>query len=395
MRAKVALVTWSAMALAAIVAFSAVQPLRAGANGSTVVSSVKASGLQDLSMRNRSDGYGLFASWGGRYCQDVVGRTANGGVSFSRFVQVQRWSCDGTYPTDQLAATGPRSLFLWGHGFFASFDGGATWEAVPHTGHVLQVVAQGLSVWIVEAVCVRGETLCPLRVAVSADGGRTWGRAPSQPAGAVAYAESVAPVQGETWLVRSGTTAYVLSHGSERHGSDTTSPVWVTSSGGATWQRRTLTCAAAAESLVMSAAPGGKLFAVCGSGVSAGTESKSVSVSTNQGQSWRHLAGCVGGNGLQLICGGYLGEVDAVSASVAYFLGWHSPLFVTRDGGAKWSRVERGIVGNLNGGPAQVSFFNGSDGYVLGELDTATSPVAIWSTTDGGARWSTTTPKTS
>jgi photosystem II stability/assembly factor-like uncharacterized protein len=387
-------VTCYAIVLTGVVAFGAVQPMRAGAINGAVVSSVKVSGLQDLSMRNQSDGYGLFASWGGRYCQDVVGRTDNGGVSFSRFVQVQRWSCDGTYPTDQLTAAGPGSLFLWGHGFFASFDGGATWDAVPHTGHVLQVVAQGSSVWIVEAVCVRGEALCPLRVAVSSDGGRTWARTASQPTGAVGNAESVAPVQGETWLVRSGTTAFVLSHGSEKYGSDTTSPIWVTSNGGSTWQRRTLTCAAGVESLVMSVAPGGKLFAVCGSGVSAGTESKSVSVSFDQGQSWRHLAACVFGNGLHLICGGYLGEVDAVSASVAYFLGWRSPLFVTRDGGTKWSRVERGIVGNLNGGPAQV-FFSGSDGYVLGELDTATSPIAIWSTTDGGAQWSTTTPKTS
>jgi hypothetical protein len=374
---------------------SADAPSQAGAadRPGIAVPLVKASALQQLAMRTPTHGYGLFTSWGGKYCQDVVGDTSNGGATFSSFVLVQRWTCNGTFPEDSLALDGLGDVFVYGHGFFASYDDGATWVAVPHTGHVLQVVAIGQSVWIVEALCGPHATqTCPLRVATSWDGGRNWTIPPVQPTGAVGFASTQAPVQGETWLVRQGATAYVLSHGSEKYESTTTSPYWVTTNGGAAWQRRVLTCAAGVGSLVMSAAPDGTLFAVCGSGVSAGSEDKSTSVSFDEGRTWRVVTSCLTDARAAKLCVGYLGSVDAVSRSDGYVTGWRSPLHVTHNAGASWT--DPGQVGNPNGSPAQVYFFNSSDGFALGELNTEASPVAIWWTHDGGKRWTMRLPVT-
>jgi len=39
-----------------------------------------------------------------------------------------------------------------------------------------------------------------------------------------------------------------------------------------------------------------------------------------------------------------------------------------------------------------VIFFGAQDGIVLGRLNNATAPVAIWHTSDGGASWTALTP---
>ena len=92
----------------------------------------------------------------------------------------------------------------------------------------------------------------------------------------------------------------------------------------------------------------------------------------------------------QALAGGYVGEVDAVSASTFYAIGDRSPLIVTRDGGVSWHRFEN--VGNVNGLPAQVLFFGPQDGIVLGQSNTSTAPVTIWHTSDAGATWTAVTP---
>ncbi|MGO8872911.1 MAG: WD40/YVTN/BNR-like repeat-containing protein [Acidimicrobiales bacterium] len=87
---------------------------------------------------------------------------------------------------------------------------------------------------------------------------------------------------------------------------------------------------------------------------------------------------------------GYLGEIDATSAGTAYVVGTRSPLLVTRDGGASWQAQQ--AVGDVTGGSAQVVFFDSTHGVVLGRQNTATAPVAIWHTSDGGVHWTTLAP---
>jgi len=49
----------------------------------------------------------------------------------------------------------------------------------------------------------------------------------------------------------------------------------------------------------------------------------------------------------------------------------------------------------VNGSPAQVIFFDAHHGVVLGRQNTASSPITIWRTTNGGMSWMSLTPKIS
>ena len=196
------------------------------------------------------------------------------------------------------------------------------------------------------------------------------------------------PALGQDWLVRvSAGTAYVLS--SPPRGALYV-PLWSTSDGGASWAARRIPCGGAL-SVVASVAPDGALVAVCAGEPGAGSQAKWSAVSTDGGRTWAVHPRCeiIACQPAALV-GGYLGEVDAVSASTFYVIGDRSPLIVTRDGGVSWRRYDD--VGNVNGLPAQVQFFGPRDGIVLGQSNTSTAPVTIWHTDDAGANWTAVTP---
>jgi hypothetical protein len=49
-------------------------------------------------------------------------------------------------------------------------------------------------------------------------------------------------------------------------------------------------------------------------------------------------------------------------------------------------------MGNTAGGTSQVIFFSPMNGIVLGDGDQENERPTLWSTSDGGARWSTRVP---
>jgi hypothetical protein len=344
--------------------------------------------LQTLAFSSPQSGYGLVDDEGARTCVDRVGLSGDGGARFALVGTVAAWRCAGGAPVAQLAFDGRGDGFAYGPGLFVSHDGGRSWARSPQPGSVLAVSALGESVWMVEEDCARGRSLtCPMALLESADGGRTWRPAPRQPPGALAarYGE---PALGQDWLVRvSAGTAYVLS--SPPRGALYV-PLWSTSDGGASWAARRIPCGGAL-SVVASVAPDGALVAVCAGEPGAGSQAKWSAASTDGGRTWSVHPRCeiIACQPAALV-GGYLGEVDAVSASTFYVIGDRSPLIVTRDGGVSWRRYDD--VGNVNGLPAQVQFFGPRDGIVLGQSNTSTAPVTIWHTDDAGANWTAVTP---
>jgi photosystem II stability/assembly factor-like uncharacterized protein len=92
---------------------------------------------------------------------------------------------------------------------------------------------------------------------------------------------------------------------------------------------------------------------------------------------------------------GYLGEIDAVSNKTIYLVGDRSSLEVSRDAGVTWSSVPPGLGGDA-GGTFQVTFFGSSSGVVLG-VGEGNGPGQVgnivWSTSDGGAHWTTRHPR--
>jgi len=150
---------------------------------------------------------------------------------------------------------------------------------------------------------------------------------------------------------------------------------------------------AALSATLPAALGGGALFAVCASQPGAGFQPKWVARSADGGRSWTRHAACFSqacqGNPLG---SGYLGSIDAVSASTVYLVGDRSPLLVTRDGGSHWSAV-RAVTAGTDGGTGEVAFTSKSDGIVVG-LDSGDNEApTIWVTSDGGLRWSALHPR--
>lgn len=357
--------------------------------------------LQQLSMVTPTYGYGLFTASSAGRCEVVVATTTNAGRTFGSAVTVERWSCaSGSMGPQAISTDGSQDVFVWGRGLWASHDGGATWTAVPHLGHVLDVATAeapfgpppppNTELWLVSAVCATPKaTVCPLRVETSADHGWTWTEPEAQPNGAQAESYA-APALGTGPLVRVSTeVSYVIS----------TAPwptatkgerMWVTVDGGASWHEKFIHCVSSPQSVVLAADPLGSLIAVCGYGPSAGYQGKSVSTSTNEGNSW-HVYGACGppphiNRNLLAICQGYLGEVVAPAPGTVFETGCRSNVNVSRDGGVRWATI-RPIIGNVAGCTAQVDFVNESDGFVLGAANTAGAAPAIWVTSDGGHKW--------
>lgn len=358
--------------------------------------------LQQISMVTSTYGYGLFTASGGGTCEVVVGTTTNAGRTFGTQVLVERWSCGSGYVgTEAMSTDGSSDVFIWGHGLWASHDGGSTWTAVPHVGHVLDVAMApspsgprpGTELLLVSAVCATPKAVtCPLRVETSTDEGWTWTERKAQPYGARGETYA-APALGASPLVRVSTNvSYVVSTGPTLAKGER---MWATTDGAMSWHERFIHCVGSPQSVVLAADPSGSLVAVCGYVPSAGYQGKSVSTSTNGGKSW-HVYGSCGpppriNRKLLAICEGYLGEVVAPALGTFFETGCRSNVNVSRDGGVRWTTI-RPIIGNVAGCIAQIDFVSQSSGFVLGALNT-TGQTAIWVTSDGGQKWIEQLPK--
>jgi photosystem II stability/assembly factor-like uncharacterized protein len=372
----------------------------AGAVASAAVAPAVSRTLVTLAMSSTASGFGLIQDQGTARCVDYVGSTSDGGAHFGFLRRLASWRCaSSSSPVALLASDGDGDGFAYGPALFVTHDGGSSWARSAQPGAVLAVSAVGRSIWMVQEECAHATStrLCSLRLLQSADGGRSWAPSRAQPPGAVANRGLAAgdSAQGQSWLVRASASAAYLfgSPRSSTQAATVYAPLWSTDDGGSSWTQRRIPCRAGL-SVVASVAPGGALVTVCAGGPGAGAQGKATAVSTDGGRTWSVHNRCdeLG----QPRCAsypliyGYLGEVDATSAGTFYVIGLRSQLLVTHDGGASWTALA--TVGDVNGSPAQVIFFGAREGIVLGRLNNATAPVAIWHTSDGGASWSAVTP---
>lgn len=313
------------------------------------------------------------------------------------------WPCSNNPPAMFLTFDQVGDGFLYGPQLFVTHNEGRTWKPEAHTGIVVAVSAVGHSIWMLDGECAPGafslprSTTCPLRLRQSTDGGRRWSASSYEPPGARAStgALTLERALGQGWLARvNRSSAYVVSNPMPTgSGSPDTAPIWYTDDRGATWVAEKIPCGLDALSVTISVAPDRALVAVCAGQPSAGFEAKSMSVTSDEGRTWSVQSRCAS---LTTQCRsdplsyGYLGNVAATSSSTALVVGGRSPLLTTRDGGASWTASK--TIGDVNGSPAQVVFFGAANGVVLGRENTASSPIAIWHTADGGLRWTEFTP---
>jgi photosystem II stability/assembly factor-like uncharacterized protein len=178
-------------------------------------------------------------------------------------------------------------------------------------------------------------------------------------------------------------------------------PLWFTKDGGTSWSERSIPCAVnVASTIALSAAPDGTLLAVCAGEPGAGSQAKSALRSTDGGITWTVESSCpiasppsTPGCAVGPLNLGYLGGIVAVSADTVFLYGDRSSLLVSHDGGALWQAVQP-LIGDTSAGTGQAVFFTNSDGIVLGEGGDTNEVVTLWSTSDGGAQWSSVVPQT-
>jgi BNR/Asp-box repeat len=343
--------------------------------------------LEQIAFFDPSTGYGLFDQSANGVCETLVGSTTNGGATFASLVPVTSGPCPtGGSDVSALAFDDHGDGFAYGPDLFETHDGGISWTEQSELGTVLDVAALGYSIWMVlEQNCAIG-TDCPLKILQSEDGGRTWSPSGAQPAGALEASSSSAT----GLLIRvSQSSAYLVANPGPNPPT-TVEPFWFTDDGGAMWRSGEISCGLVPWAVALSEAPNGTLMAVCAGEPGAGQQMKSVSLSFDGGETWSLDNPCPGSSGQCIISSpldnGYLGQVDATSASTAYLIGDRSDLLVTHDGGAQWGETP---VSDGAGGPTQVIFFNPADGVALAY---AFLSIAIWHTSDGGINWTAVIP---
>jgi photosystem II stability/assembly factor-like uncharacterized protein len=353
--------------------------------------------LRTVAFVDPAHGYGLWVRQGSVACRGLVGSTKDGGATFGPLVGVMSWPCDDNPPAQTLTFTHHGDGFLYGPDLFVTHNGGTSWARSRQPGSMLSVVALGRSVWAVEAECGPHQTTptCPLALRESSDGGRTWSSSMA-PAGAVTSA--VLPgAFGQTSLVRLGpSSAYLLGRPSGA-ANVLDPPMWFTSDGGVTWSIRSTACVTPGL-IALAAAPDGSLDTVCAGTAAAGSQEKSAERSTDGGATWTVESNCPFGAPSSPcesapLNFGYLGGIAAPATDTVFLDGDRSPLLVSHDGGAQWQEVQPQI-GGTSWGTGQVTFFNGSDGVVLGDNERqASTPLTLWHTSDGGEHWRSVVPR--
>lgn len=212
--------------------------------------------------------------------------------------------------------------FVYGKVLYATHDGGSTWHAVPEPGQVLDVEAVDSSVWMFVGQCKTPS--CWVVLMESTDGGTSWHRSPVEP--------PILATTTDPGLVRVSTvSAYVLTVPRENaFGEPDTVPMWFTSDGGRSWVQHDVSCPIDSGDVVMAAAPGGKLFAVCAAEPAAGSQPKSVVVSANRGATWSSAGPCTttilkGGCTAKSLILGYVGTLVSTAPTVSISRGTAAP----------------------------------------------------------------------
>jgi hypothetical protein len=379
------------------------------ASSPALVSAAPPSGLADarltsLALASPRRGDGLFVSQAGARCRALSGVTADGGARFRSASVITSWNCNNSAPVSWIAADGAGDAFAYGPALFITRNSAGPWRKSPQEGTVLSVAAVGRSVWMLLARCRRAASTahgCALHLVESVNGGRTWQAAKSQPPGAVTRESSGGPAfesaAGQTWLVRAGTSAaYVLaSPAVNNRGKPDSAALWYTGDAGASWSKRRIACGTDALSVTMARSPGGALVAVCADEPTAGFQPKTTAISRNGGRTWVVHVGCLFSPGCRNpLYDGYLGQVAAVSARIAYLVGDRSSLLVTTDGGRRWHAVPP-VIGDTSGGTDQVTFFGRSDGVVIAQGGDYGEANDLVRTSDGGRTWSEVVPRLS
>ena len=355
---------------------------------------VPTTSLTDVVFVDPGDGFALAAHRGGL----VLAATTDGGSSWQVVNGRLPVTSLGTDAPAQMEFTGRQNGYLWEGAapgataapLWVTADGGRSWARAPLGPVVSDVSAIGPNVWALVGSCPQSALgpACTLGVTVSADAGSTWRPAP----GPVPASLGNSAEPGLVELARvSRSRAYVLSMSPGGN-----AILAFTADGAATWATRPVPCARPFDLGAELALSGtDDLWLVCGGQASAGSQAKALYRSSTGGASWSEAAQTMGFAGAStpvagvgsLPLAGYVApysighkNLNVVSADLAWLFPSRGTVVVTTDGGTNWAAVPSlRDAGFGAGAPGNLTFISSTDGWIT-ELGTG-----LWRTTDGTA----------
>jgi photosystem II stability/assembly factor-like uncharacterized protein len=247
--------------------------------------------------------------------------------------------------------------WAFGSDLFVTGDGGVSWSHDDRLGHVLDLAAEGASVWAIADECSgEADGLCLL---VSSDFGRRWEIAPGAPRIVSSNVQIVRSGPRDGWVASSGRNEGVLT---------------ATHDGGRTWEERPFSCCL--RQFRLAAGGGSKLWVIYG-GVGAGmNQPKWLYVSLDGGQTWQpSKEPGTFGNAPEH---GRLMDLAAASDERAFIADVRGPFSMTSDGGQSWRMLFREEFDRSPG--LRVTFVDEQHGWAI-------STLCIWRTVDGGETW--------
>ncbi len=342
-------------------------------------------------------GVGLFETATGAspgHCVVYTRQTSSGGASFgAEGAPLERGRCGNGEDFSQLAFSGTGLLLAYGPRLKVSRDVGLTWATPTIPGSVVAVSMLGRAAWALVTRCHIGRLTCRLTLLASDDGGATWSVQAAQPpdpvvSGAAAFS---AELGQSSLLAVAPTGALVMALPVPISTTSKPTPAIATveqlGPGGQKWITNRVPCAAFEQS-ELSIAPDGAEWLACASEPGAGSQIKSLAVSSDGGAIWKASSEpCIPSRHCRntMPIGGYLDALVALSSRIAFYGGYRSSLAGTVDGGRTWHLWQR--VGGQDTGTTQVTFVNPRDGWALAEDSYYTSST-VWHTVNGGRSWS-------
>jgi len=297
--------------------------------------------------------------------------------------------------------------YLWGGApsaagtlpLWVTADGGRSWTKAPVGPVVSDVSTAGANVWAVVGTCPITSSVpgrwCPVDVEVSFDHGSTW--TPSEVPPPMSENSGVAISDQYVELARiTPTRAYVLAFESVTEGAGpSTGRLVFTGDGGRTWQSRTDPCPATfgfGEQIAASATD--DLWMMCASQASAGSQAKTLYRSSDGGTTWALTAAAnaplLSGNVTlsapgSLPVGGYVSPYSLGHDNLAVITPVRAWLFPDRTG--VFETTDGGRTWKLTPGLAAAGLVGGGAGNVVFVDAThgwaCQAGSGLWRTSDG------------